>query len=185
MVQPLPEFDLSFRPMREEDLPIVRAWLVQPHVRRWYDDVPGAAFPDDTIERYRRAIRGEERTYRYIVALDGRPIGEVQSYRVDDHPEYAAEIAIDEPAIGIDLFIGEPELIGRGLGPALIRSFLREVAFPHHEVDLCVIGPAKSNTAAIRANEKAGFRHHKTYVEPDAREPEHVLLTLRRSDLAG
>lgn len=168
--------------MTEVDLPLIWDWLVQPHVRRWYDEVPNATYPDDTIERYRRGIRGEVPTFRYVVELDGRPIGEIQSYRIDSYPEYAALVGIEEPAIGIDLFIGEAEFIGRGIGPRVIRTFLREVAFPHHGVDVCVIAPAQSNVAAIRAYEKAGFRRQKTFFEPDTREPEHLLLTLARSE---
>jgi aminoglycoside 6'-N-acetyltransferase len=161
----------------------VRIWLLHPHVRRWYDDVPAEVYPDDTITDYRHAIRGEDPTDLYVVELDGRPIGAIQSYRIGDHPEYAAMVALGRPALGIDLFIGEPELIGMGHGPALIRAFLRDVAFPRYRAELCVIGPACGNAAAIRAYEKAGFRFLKTYLEPDAREPEHYLMELTRAEL--
>lgn len=119
----------------------------------------------------------------YIIELDGRPIGAIQSYRVDDHPGYAAHVALGRAAIGIDLFIGEPDLVGKGHRPRLIRAFLRDVAFPRYRIDLCVIGPTRGNAAAIRAYEKAGFRFLKTYVEPDSREPEHYLMELTRAEL--
>jgi aminoglycoside 6'-N-acetyltransferase len=178
---PAPEF--TFVPLREEDLDLIRAWLMRPHVRRWYDDVAAEEFPDDAIAERASAVRGLDPTDYHLIRLDGRPIGEIQSYRVDDDPGYAAQVAIGQPAIGIDLYIGEPELIGRGHGPALIRSFLHDVAFPRYGLDLCVIGPTRSNAAAIRAYEKAGFRFVKTYLEPHSREPEHHLMALRRADL--
>jgi RimJ/RimL family protein N-acetyltransferase len=128
-------------------------------------------------------MSGADPTDHYIILLDGRPIGDIQSYRIDDHPEYAAQIAIGRPAVGIDLFIGEPELIGRGHGPELIRAFLRDVAFPKYGLDLCVIGPTRSNAAAIHAYQKAGFRFLKTYLEPETREPEHHLMELTRAEL--
>lgn len=152
-------------------------------MRRWYDDVSGDTYPDDTIAEYRLAMRGDDPTDYFVALLDGRPIGEIQSYLVDDHPEYAATLALGGPAIGIDLFIGEPELIGRGHGPALIRAFLRDVAFPRYGVDLCVIGPSRTNVAAIRAYEKAGFRFLKNYLEADTREPPHYLMELSRAEL--
>jgi aminoglycoside 6'-N-acetyltransferase len=173
----------TFTPLREDDLELVRAWLLLPHVRAWYDDVATATYPDDAIAERGLAIRGEDPTDHFLIRIDGRPIGDIQSYRVDDHPEYAAQIAIGRPAVGIDLFIGEVDLIGRGHGPALIRAFLRDVAFPRYGVALCVIGPSRGNTAAIRAYEKAGFRFLKTYLEPDAREPEHYLMELSRAEL--
>jgi RimJ/RimL family protein N-acetyltransferase len=170
----------TFRALGDEDLDLVRAWLLRPHVRRWYDDVAGEAYPDDTIAEYRIAMRGDDPTDYFIVELDDRPIGQIQSYLIDDEPEYAAMLDLGRPAFGIDLFIGEPELIGRGHGPALIRAFLRDVGFSRYSVDLCVIGPTTSNVAAIRAYEKAGFRFFKNYLEPETREPPHYLMKLSR-----
>jgi RimJ/RimL family protein N-acetyltransferase len=152
-------------------------------VRRWYHDVPEEAYPDDTISDYRLALRGEDPTDHFIIEVDRRPIGLIQSYRIDDDAEYAALLALGRPAIGIDLFIGEPSMIGLGHGSALIRAFLRDVAFPRYGLDSCVIGPALSNVAAIRAYEKAGFRFLKTYIEPDTREPDHYLMELTRAQL--
>jgi RimJ/RimL family protein N-acetyltransferase len=145
--------------------------------------VANTPYPEDAIAERRLAISGADPTDHFVIELDGRPIGDIQSYRIDDHPDYAAQIAIGRPAMGIDLFIGEPDLIGRGHGPALIRAFLRDVAFERYGVDLCVIGPTQSNTAAIRAYEEAGFRFLKTYLEPDAREPRHHLMELTRAEL--
>ncbi len=152
-------------------------------MRRWYDDVPAERYPDDPIAERRAALRGEDPTDYFVIELDGRPIGDIQCYLIDDDPEYAAMVALGRPAFGIDLFIGEPELIGRGHGPALIRAFLRDVAFPRYGVDLCVIGPTRGNVAAIRAYEKAGFRFLKNYLEPESREPEHYLMQLARAEL--
>lgn len=152
-------------------------------MRRWYDDVPTDVYPDDTIAEYRAAMRGEDPTDLFLITLDGRPIGQLQSYLIDDHPEYAAMVPLSRPAFGVDLFIGEEDHIGKGHGPELIRAFLRDVAFPRYGVDLCVIGPTRSNAAAIRAYEKAGFRFLKTYIEPDSREQEHQLMELTRAQL--
>ena len=175
--------EFTFSPTREDDLELIRTWLLRPHVRRWYDDVAAETYPDHSIAERRSAIRGEDPTDYFVIHLAGRPIGEIQSYRIDDDPEYAAIVAIGRPAMGIDLFIGEPELIGLGHGPALIRTFLRDVGFPRYAVDLCVIGPTSTNVAAIRAYERAGFRFLNTYREPESREPDHYLMELTRSEL--
>ena len=129
------------------------------------------------------AMRGEDRTDHFVIELDGRPIGDIQSYRTLDHPDYIAEIGITDPAFGIDLYIGEADLIGHGLGPRILRAFIRDVAWPRYGIDLCLIGPTRSNTSAIRAYEKAGFRFLKMYDEPETTEPEHYLMELRVRDL--
>ena len=107
----------------------------------------------------------------------------MQSYRVTDHPDYVAQLGrLPAPAFSLDLFIGEPELIGKGHGPALISTFL-PLAFARYGLDYCVIGPNQKNVAAIRAYEKAGFRFLKEYREDDTVDPPHVLLDLHKRDL--
>ena len=87
------------------------------------------------------------------------------------------------PSAGIDLFIGEPELIGTGHGPALIRAFLREVVFPRYDVREAVIGPSAQNASAIRAYAKAGFRVWRDVVVPGEPDPERIMR-IRRDDIA-
>ena len=174
---------ITFRPMALADLPMVREWLLRPHVRRWWDDGSHPSYPEGDIEERRKAVTGEDPTRHFVIELDGRPIGDIQDYRTDIDPEYLAQIDVAEPAIGVDLYIAEPDLIGRGLGPRILRAFLRDVSFPHYGVDLVLIGPTRSNSSAIRAYEKAGFRYLKMYDEEGSTEKEHYLMEQRRADL--
>lgn len=153
-------------------------------MRRWWNDDPNEDdYPEGTIAEWLTAVRGTDPTDMFLIRMDGRPIGVMQSYRVDSYPDYVAELGeLPEPAFSLDLFIGEPALIGRGIGPALLRAFL-PMAFAKYGLDFCVIGPSRSNVAAIRAYEKVGFRYLKDYREEDTRDPEHMLLDLRRADL--
>jgi aminoglycoside 6'-N-acetyltransferase len=132
-------------------------------------------YPDASIAEYREAIQGKDPTYHYLAQIDGRSAGMFQHYRIADDPKYAAVLALGEDAIGVDLFIGEPELIGLGHGPAMLRQFLRDVAFPFHRMDVCVIGPSVHNLAAIRAYEKVGFRALREVHVPDEPDPEFLM----------
>lgn len=183
MSTPEPEFD--FAALAVADLPRIRGWLLEPHVRRWWDDPPRDGYPEDELEKYRRRIDGEDRdTEIFFIRRRGRPIGFIQCYRIDDHDAYGQALALDASAAGIDLFIGEPELIGQGLGPAVIGAFLRDVVFERYDVDGCVIGPSVRNTSAIRAYEKAGFVWLRDVLVPDEPDPEH-LMRIRRADVRG
>jgi len=162
-------------PLREDDLHIVRRWLLEPHVERWWNDGVKTPYPDAEIEEYREAIEGKDPTYRYVAHIDGRAAGMFQHYRIADDPEYAAALALDEDAVGVDLFIGEAELVGRGHGPAMLRQFLRDVAFPFHGIAVCVIGPSVRNVAAIRAYEKVGFRPLREVHVPAEPDPEFLM----------
>ncbi len=165
----------AFTPLREEDLELVRGWLLEPHVERWWNDGVKTPYPDADIEEYRESIEGKDPTYRYLALLDTRPVGMFQHYRIADDAEYAAALALGEDAIGVDLFIGEAQLVGRGHGPAMLRQFLRDVAFPFHAIDVCVIGPSVKNVAAIRAYEKVGFRPLREVDVPDEPDPEFLM----------
>ena len=176
----------TFTPLREADLALVRRWLLEPHVARWWDDGTKAPYPDAEIADYREAILGRDPTYRYLAYISGQPVGIFQHYRVADSPEYENALSLDEDAIGLDLFIGEPSLIGRGHGPRMLREFLGVVAFGFwldKDITVCVIGPSVSNLSAIRAYEKAGFRFVRDVVVPGEAEPEH-LMRLTRDELA-
>ena len=172
----------AFAPLLEDDLGLIRRWLLEPHVERWWNDGVKTPYPDAVIEDYREAIQGKDPTYHYVALIDTRPVGMFQHYRIGDDPEYATALALGEDAIGVDLFIGEVELVGRGHGPAMLRQFLREVAFPFHQIDLCVIGPSVQNVAAIRAYEKAGFRALREVQVPGEPDPE-FLMRVTAADL--
>src|SRR5258708_3323666 len=55
---PEPEYD--FPALTESDLPLIRRWLLEPHVRRWWDEAKSDAYPDDELERYRERISGAD-----------------------------------------------------------------------------------------------------------------------------
>ena len=154
---------------------------------RWWADPPRETYPDDELDKYRRRITGDDDdpTLIFCIRLRGRPIGFIQSYRIDDYDDYGRSLALDVPAAGIDLFIGEPDLVGKGHGPALIRAFLRDVVFTTYDVAECVIGPSIKNLRAIRAYEKAGFRFFKDARVPDEPDPEHLMRIRRDEVLPG
>jgi aminoglycoside 6'-N-acetyltransferase len=172
----------SFVPLDEADLGLVRRWLLEPHVRRWWDDGSSPPYPDGDLDDYRDALAGHDPTYRYIARIDGRPAGLIQHYRIADDAEYAAALDLGEEAIGVDLFIGDAALLGKGHGPRMLTAFLRNVAFPFHRIDACVIGPSVNNSAAIRAYEKAGFRPLKVVRVPGEPDPEY-LMRITRAEL--
>jgi aminoglycoside 6'-N-acetyltransferase len=65
----------------------------------------------------------------------------------------------------IDQFIGEPDMIGRGHGSALIRSFIEDLlqgGTPRAATD-----PNPANARAVRAYEKAGLQSDRLVETPD------------------
>ena len=59
---------------------------------------------------------------QFIVSIDGRPFGYLQCYRMSDWD--AGFGPQPDGTRGIDQFIAEPDMIGRGHGSAFIRAFI-------------------------------------------------------------
>jgi aminoglycoside 6'-N-acetyltransferase len=179
---PEPEYD--FPALTEADLPLIRQWVLEPHVGRWWADPPRDTYPDDELDTYRARLRGEnDGTELFFIRHRRRPIGFIQCYRIDDADEYGRALALDASAAGIDLFIGEPGETGKGHGSKVIRAFLRDVVFARYDVAGCVIGPSVKNARAIRAYEKAGFRFLRDARAPGEPDPEH-LMWIGRDEVA-
>jgi aminoglycoside 6'-N-acetyltransferase len=155
---------MEFRPMTAADLPLLHEWLERRHVRRWWGEQRTL---EQVVEHYLPAMEGRDPTDHYLVLLDGRPVGMLQTYLVSDYPEHAALMGISDGATaGADILIGEVELTGKGLGTEVLRRFVSEIVFGRPETTSCIADPDVRNVASVRAFEKAGFRVVRTFLDP-------------------
>jgi aminoglycoside 6'-N-acetyltransferase len=164
--------EVRFRPLRESDLPLLHEWLQREHVRRWWRD---SRTLDETVAHYLPSIRGEEPTDHYLIVIDGREVGMIETYLVSDHPEWEAIVEVGQGVAGVDLLIGEEDLVGRGLGPAVLRAFARE----HVRAPVLVAAVDEENRRSWRAFEKAGFVYARD-VEEEGRP--HRLMRLEPTE---
>ena len=146
----------QFRPMSAGDLPLVRDWLAQPHVREWWGD------PDQQF-----GLVSEDMSHpamdQYIVAIDGTPLGYLQCYRMTEwNTGFGPQ---PDGTRGIDQMIGVPEMIGRGHGSAFIRVFIEDLLATG--TPRVVTDPDPENPRAIRCYEKAGFAKDRLVETPD------------------
>jgi aminoglycoside 6'-N-acetyltransferase len=151
--------DVGFRRMVLADLRLLEHWLAQEHVRRWWH-------PDGDVEaKYRPALEGRDPTDHHLILLAGMAVGMIQTYLVSDHPDYEALVEVGPGVAGVDLLIGEPTAIGRGVGPAALRAFTSEIVFAPPGTIACIAGVDVENGRSLRAFEKAGFRPVRDYIE--------------------
>jgi aminoglycoside 6'-N-acetyltransferase len=142
--------------MTAADLPLIKRWLAEPHVRQWWGE------PDEQYGLVSGDLN-EPAMDQYIVSTTDAPFGYLQCY---DLTAWNSGFG-DQPkgTRGVDLFIGEGDMIGRGHGSALVRTF----------VDNClksgarrmVTDPDPENMRAIRAYENAGFVRDHLVETPD------------------
>ena len=167
---------IAFRPLAPEDLAQLFLWLIRPHVSRWYAPAPGSFA--EVEAKYGPRARGEPPVDAFIVRVDDRDAGYAQVYPVSAFPDYAAAIDGAAGIAGIDLFIGELELVHRGLGTRIVQRFVEEIVFAREGVEACVAGPTEGDEEAIRVFEKAGFAPWKR-VQLEGKPPEYVMRRAR------
>lgn len=158
---------LRFTKLSQQHLPLLLKWLSSPHVQKWWDkDV------DWSIElihkRYDNYIQGykilnikeqeiKAPMHAYIIEYNETPIGYIQYYDKRDFPSEQGYGVSNFPnnCAAIDLYIGETDYIGKGIGGELLERFVTDIIddkFKHIFLD-----PEIDNKAAIRCYEKLGF----------------------------
>jgi len=144
-----------FRPMTAADLPLMGRWLALPHVAEWWRDAEDFEFVSGDLDHPDMA--------QFIVSFEERPFAYLQCYRM---AEWHVSFGPQPPGTrGLDQIIGEADMLGKGHGSALIRSFtddLFESGTPR-----VVLDPDPTNARDIRAYEKAGFHRERRITTPD------------------
>ncbi len=149
--------------MTEFDIPLVCDWRNRPHVRRFYQKAPLSL--DEAYAKLLPRVRGEDPTLAHIATLRGCAFGYVQSYLILGTPSYAEQIGVSD-GIGMDYFIGEPELVGRGVGKAMLSAYLAEVLFPAFPQERrCIVCYETANAASGGVLTSLGFRREKELIE--------------------
>jgi aminoglycoside 6'-N-acetyltransferase len=155
----------DFRSVAPDDLPLIRRWLERPHVREWWGE------PSEQFGLVSEDLE-EPAMDQYLVVLQDRPFGYLQCYVQARWPENGLG-QHPRGTRGIDQFIGEPDMVGRGHGSGFIRQFVGGLlagGAPRVLTD-----PDPVNERAVRAYEKAGFCKAREVDTPDGR----ALLMIR------
>jgi aminoglycoside 6'-N-acetyltransferase len=163
---------LGFRLLRDEDLPLLQVWLSRPHIAKWWRQPLDL---DGVRTRFGPSIRGIKPTHVYVIEWHSAPVGWIQWYRWSNYREHAARIGAEPNTAGIDLAIGEPELLGQGIGTRVIGTFLKRWVFAEPDIAACITDPDERNLRSIRALEKAGFVMIRSVYDPVQLRTSHVM----------
>ena len=142
--------------MLREDLPQLQAWLAEPHVAEWWDDA------SETIEgveaKYAERTDGDHHVVPWIMEVEGKPVGFVQWYRVEDEAEWYPGVDIPPGTVALDMAIGDPAYLDQGHGRRLLLEFAHHVLRAAAPDSLEVwIDPDPRNERAVRSYRAAGF----------------------------
>jgi aminoglycoside 6'-N-acetyltransferase len=156
----------AFRPMSAGDLSMIKHWLEMPHVSEWWHD------PAEQFELVSGDLDHPDMA-QFIVAAGEREFAYLQCYALSAWNTGLG--SQPEGTRGLDQFIGEAEMLGRGHGSAFVRAFADRLLMTG--TPRVVTDPDPTNARAIQAYEKAGFRRDRLVDTPDGT----ALLMVRDS----
>ena len=172
----VPEKKITFRPLTAGDAVLMHRWLNEPHVHEWFQN----NVTEPTLEWVRQEYGPHvEKVRMFVIVVDGRDAGYIQTFRILDWPEHATALGVTDESAGFDVFIGEADLVHRGIGPRAMRAFLDRIVFADPAVPRCIVDPYSQNTIAIRAYEKAGFTPMRTIMRHDRPASELLMQCTR------
>lgn len=156
----------SFTPLSLSDVPLMHQWFNLPHVQKSYSLRKWTE--TEVLDKLKPYINGDKPVLGFIILMNEKPIGYVQQYKISDYPWPNQNLPeeILNNAAGMDLFIGDERLIGKGIGGQIVQAFIENKIWP--EFQYCVVDPDIKNIAAIRCYEKLNFRNHAIIETKDA-----------------
>lgn len=147
------------------------SWLAQPHVARWWGDAARA------MEHARQCA---PRSHSLIVA-DGTPVGYL-CWQAPPQGELEAAGLTNFPRglVDIDILIGEPDLLGQGVGSRALELLLVSLR-QEPSLAFAGLGTSASNGNAIRCYEKAGFCLFREFEDPECGPCKYLIAKLQRT----
>lgn len=153
---------ISFRPLQLEDIEILHCWHTQAHIQEFFTQ----RTHEQVQTRYEAAVRSDWE-FPFLILLGDKPIGFIEGYMTwrEGDGWWPNE---EEGTFGIDIWIGEVQLLNRGLGTRIVSLFLK-LLFLEFEAKSVVLDVKASNPRAIACYEKAGFRRISEEDTPEGR----------------
>lgn len=151
--------NLSIEPLSSEHFSKMHKWFNHPHVQQFYSLKSWTE--EETNKKLTPYLNSTSSIKGFIVLMNNNPIAYLQYCALAYNPwpdqDFSDEVVLN--GVGIDFLIGEPDLVGQGLGSNIIEYFLKEIIWPHYQY--CIADPDIKNIASIKTLEKCDFVIHK------------------------
>ncbi len=144
---------VRLRPLGLEDLPTLARWLSDPAVSAFYTE---SADVRKLEHKLAPRIRGEGHVRPQVLVWEGRDVGYGQYYLLPEAERWALALGPDAVWGGFDLYLGEADTRGRGVGLPAVRTLLAALAA--EGAGRVAVDTWVENRAAIRCYERAGLR---------------------------
>jgi RimJ/RimL family protein N-acetyltransferase len=158
------------------DQSMIEDWLARPHIREW---LHGEGLKT-TLQSLAESFEGSSDFQHWIVYDSETPFGYLLTSEIDPQEEFFAAVHFSgDKAITLDVFIGEPDYLGKGFGTAMIKQLIQ---WQFADVSDVIIDPEVANERAVHVYQKLGFRIIETFIAPWHPVP-HYLMHMSGEDL--
>ncbi|MBP1040417.1 GNAT family N-acetyltransferase [Vagococcus sp. BWB3-3] len=140
--------EITLRPFKDEDMPMLAIWLEKQHIRKWYQN------PEDWLLEVTERNNTYAWLHHFIVMNEAIAIGFCQYYDCYDARELETWYTVHEPGetFSIDYLIGNEWDIGKGYGKEIVRLLTERIA-NQEKGQRIVVQPEKENTASNKVLE--------------------------------
>ena len=165
----------TFRRAELNDDGLISRWLHSPHVSEFWGE------SSKNIRDFRSAMTGVCALFNYWIGQDDTiPFCLlITTDATRDTPEHLAPFLPETgEAWTLDVLIGPPEYVGRGIATQMLESFLSHIQYQNRALRTVLIDPEANNSRAIHVYEKAGFQLVSEFVPSDGsfQGKPHVLM---------
>lgn len=129
----------NFAPAKPSQKTLIHQWLAQPHIKEWLHGIG----LQNTLNGLEKFFQGPYNVTYWVGYYKGVPFA------------FLITSSEGKDAITLDLFICDPNYLGKGLAVSMIREFLIS-QFPN--VKRVLIDPEATNVRAIHVYQKVGFK---------------------------
>ena len=147
--------ELLIRVMNSDDYDIMVKWLNDSRVLEFYEESP--ADLEKVTKKYGPRIEGIHYVKPYVVEYKNKRVGYIQYYEIQENDLKRFGYPQNHDMYGIDQFIGETELWGKGIGTSMILLMLNYLS-NHKNATRVVLEVKNHNSRAISCYKKCGFR---------------------------
>lgn len=156
---------IYFASLQDTYFPLMLSWLRMPHVKEWWSediewnlDLVKSKY--STYLNGYKLVNGQQKAiYPYIIKFGERAIGYIQLYNVQDFHNLSELKDLPANLPAIDMYIGEPDFLNKGIGSRALRMFInQEASRLGKEV---FVAADEHNIPAIRMYLKSGFEQIK------------------------
>ncbi len=133
----------------EDNYLLLEKWYKEKEVNKYFEQRELSL--EEVRNKYRERTKENTNVPVYMIELDNKKIGIIQYTKKED-------------AYEVDIFIGETNLLNKGIGTKVIKFFSNYLLKLGNKVIMC---PLKENKRAIKCYEKCGFIIEKEYEDID------------------